>query len=361
MFKTKLLKKIDSLVGAAIASWLPPAVVCPLQTPRHFLLIRPGGVGDAVLLAQLIITIKKSCVSNRISILAERRNSGVFKLIPQVDNVVHYDRPTELIQVLLDNYDVVIDTEQWYRLSAVVARMVRAPVKIGFGTNDRSRLFSHAIQYDENAFEGDAFLDLLKPLGLDCHRDPVTLELPLESLSRAKQLLQPLCTEPFVVIFPGSSIREKRWGVERFSCVAKCLDNDGYKVVVVGGHEDRVDGERIVGDAGLCLAGMTTISETAAVIACSKLVISGDSGVLHIAAGLNIPTVSLFGPSSVMKWAPRGKKHVVLNYPQPCSSCSKYGTIPSCPIEVRCMKEITPDEVVEAARRLLLQPPELKQ
>lgn len=330
-------------------------------TQGRLLVIRPGGIGDAVLVANTINYVKKSLPFFHITVLAEKRNLGVFSLITAVDEVLSYDCSREFFQALRGHYDVVIDTEQWYRLSAVVARMVRAPVKIGFGTNNRFRLFSHAIKYDENAYEGDMFLDLLKPLGLDCDSDSVTLVLPQESVFRAKQLLQPLCTEPFVVIFPGSSIPEKRWGVERFSCVVKCLVNDGYKAVVVGGHEDRVESEIIVGDAGLCLAGMTTISETAAVIACSKLVISGDSGVLHIAAGLNIPTVSLFGPSSVMKWAPRGKKHVVLNHPQPCSPCSKYGTIPSCPIEVRCMKEITPDEVVEAARRLLSQPPELKQ
>ena len=130
-------------------------------------------------------------------------------------------------------------------------------------------------------------------------RSPVPLDVPLHSVTKADQLLQPLCSASFVVIFSGASVPEKRWGIERFRHVAKRLSEDGYKVVVVGGEEDRADGDKIVGDAGLNLAGMTTLSETAAVIARSTLVISGDSGVLHIAAGLNISTVSLFGPSSV--------------------------------------------------------------
>ncbi|MGB9082173.1 MAG: glycosyltransferase family 9 protein, partial [Desulfuromonadaceae bacterium] len=123
-------------------------------------------------------------------------------------------------------------------------------------------------------------------------------------------------------------------------------------------EEDRADGDEIVGDAGLNLAGMTTVSETAAVIARSRLVISGDSGVLHIAAGLDIPTVSLFGPSSAAKWAPQGDRHVVMSRHLSCAPCSIFGTIPPCPIAARCISAISPDEVIEAIGRLLSQPPE---
>lgn len=360
--KIRLLKLIDTLVGATITSHLPSISARPYLPPQRLLIIRPGGIGDAVLLSQLIASIKILNAKIHITVLAEQRNSGVFTLIPGVGKVWCYDCPTELMQVLRDRYDVVIDTEQWYHLSAVVARLVRAPVKIGFGTNQRRRMFTHSMRYDQDTYEADNFLALLKPLGLDCHSDigTVTLELPLESVSNASQLLKPLCSESFVVIFPGSSVPEKHWGAEHYAKVAKQLGGNGYKVVVVGGHEDRIDGDKIFGDDGLNLAGMTTLPETAAVVARSCLLISGDSGVLHIAAGLGIPTVSLFGSSNERKWAPRGEKHVVLNHNLPCSPCSKFGTTPPCPINVRCMKEISPDDVLAAARRLLSQPPEQK-
>jgi lipopolysaccharide heptosyltransferase II len=321
----------------------------------RILVVRPGGIGDAVLIASAIISLKKIYPDGLITILAERRNVGVFPLIPGIHEVLCYDRPREFFQTLRSRYDVVIDTEQWYRLSAVVARLVKVPIKIGFGTNERSRMFTHVIRYDMAAYEADNFLSLLKPLGVDCHRDAgaATLELPPGALSRAAHLLQPLGTGSFVVLSAGASIPEKRWGVERFSHVSKLLKEDGYKVVVVGGGDDSADGTLIAGDGGLNLAGATTLAETAAVIARSSLVISGDSGVLHIAAGLGVPTVSIFGPSSATKWAPRGTNHIVLDKSLSCSPCSKFGTIPPCPIEARCIRAILPDEVMNAVRRLL--------
>lgn len=352
------LKSIDKIVGRFICRLLPRPQFFEHDKITRVMVIRPGGIGDAILLSQTIISLKKFYPNGQIYILAEKRNKDAFQLVP-VFRVLCYDRQDEFIQVFQSQYDVVIDTEQWHRLSAVVAWLVRAPFKIGFDTNERRQMFTHAIPYDLKAYEAGNFLALLKPLGGDCNRDSgaVTLELPPESASKAGQLLKPLCSESFVVIFSGSSVPEKHWGAERYAQVAKRLVSDGYKVVAVGGHEERVDGDEIVGDEGLNLAGKTTLPETAAVIARSRLVICGDSGVLHIAAGLGVPTVSLFGPSSDMKWAPRGEKHAVLSHHLPCSPCSKFGTIPPCPINVRCMKEITPEAVLEAAKRLLSQPP----
>lgn len=356
------LKRIDATVGSLVAKLLPMPAKRNLLISRKFLVIRPGGIGDAVLLMSSIRSIRDSFPDAFIAVLAEKRNSAVFSMCSEVNEVFNYDCAGDLIYVLLHKYDVVIDTEQWYYLSAVIARLVRSPVKIGFGTNERRRMFTHDIPYDMDVYEADNFLALLKSLGVDCQRGigTVTLKLTHESLAKADQLLQSLCSKPFVVVLPGSSMPEKCWGADRFSSVSRHLEEEGYKVVVVGGREDHADGELIAGAAGLNLAGKTTLPETAAVLARSRLVICGDSGVLHIAAGLGVPTVSLFGPSSEVKWAPRGDNHVVLNRHVPCSPCSRFGTIPPCPINVRCMKEITPEEVVEAARRLLLQPPEQK-
>ena len=171
---------------------------------------------------------------------------------------------------------------------------------------------------------------------------------------RAEQFLTPVAARPFVVIFPGASIAERRWGGVRFQQVAQHLALFGYAVVVVGGGNDAAEGEVIVrACGGLNLAGKTSLVETAAVLARSALLISGDSGVLHIAVGLGIPTVSLFGPGIEAKWGPTGEGDVVLNRHLACSPCTRFGTTPSCPDGARCLSEITPEEVVRAARELL--------
>lgn len=357
MQKTKTIKLLDKTIGSCLCHLITrqkPGVGSPIN---NILIIRPGGIGDAVLLAPAIGFIKKSCPAIHITVLSEKRNCGVFPLIPGVDRLLRYDSPIELFQAIRLRYDVVIDTEQWYHLSAVIARLIRSPMKIGFDTNQRRRMFTHGIRYDLTAYEPDNFLALLKPLGVEITQVARTnsLSIPQQSISKSEQLLQPLGSDSFVVMFPGASIEEKRWGADRFNLVAKRLAEDGYRVVVVGGREDCSDGDMIAGAGGLNLAGMTSLAETAAVIARSSLVISGDSGVLHLAAALDVPTISLFGPSSVTKWAPRGDKHIVIHHNLPCSPCSTFGTIPPCLIEARCIRDIIPAEVLDAIGRLLPQ------
>lgn len=352
------IKALDTLIGHLCIHLLPvPYRNNTLSEIRSLLLIRPGGIGDAVLLAPAIQSLKKTCPAIHITVLAEQRNAGVFFLLPGVDRLLCYDRPKELLQALCRNYDIVLDSEQSHRLSAVVARFSSAPLKIGFDTNERRRMFTHLVPYSHDDYEAFSFAHLLAPLGIetvDVEMETPFLSVPGAASSKGAGLLDALHGEPFVAVFPGASIPERRWGVDRFRLVAEKLSAFGIKIVVVGGKEDCQMGEVIAGGGlGLNLAGMTSLPETAAVIQKSSLLLSGDSGVMHIAAGLGVPTVSLFGPGRVKKWAPRGDCHIVINKELPCSPCTTFGTTPPCPHDTRCMRDITVDEVVNAVTKLL--------
>lgn len=352
----RLIKAADAILGRIAAALLPaPVVGCHGTTIRSVLFIRPGGIGDAVLLIPAIHSFRSKYPKARITVLAEKRNGAVFTLCSVIDEILHYDNNGELFMALRGSYDAVIDTEQWHRLSAVVARMTRAQILIGFGTNVRSRLFTHPHDYEHNDYEETSFLRLLTPLGITVTQTSVPfLTVPTPAVSVARVLLGELANIPFVVIFPGASIPERRWGADNFRQVAKRLSAKGVSGVVVGGEDDRVEGERIVADTGwLNLIGRTSLQESTAIIERSSLLVSGDSGILHIAVGLGVPTVSLFGPGREKKWAPRGDNHIVINKHLPCSPCTTFGYTPKCPINARCMAEISVDEVESAVLTLL--------
>ena len=354
----QLVKSFDAVVGRLTAALLPAPVAASGPTRiDSLLLIRPGGIGDAVLLAPAILSLKRQFPAIRIHVLAEKRNVGIFQLIQGVDRLLCYDNPGEFMLALRGSYDCVVDTEQWHRLSAVVARFISAPVKIGFDTNERRRMFTNPVPYSHDDYEAVSFARLLEPLGIGEGEGEIGspfLSLPDSSVGKASALLDSLLGQPFVTVFPGASIPERRWGAERFRRVAEMLSVIGIGVVIVGGKEDRQQGEEIVGGgAGLNLAGLTSLSETAAVIQKSSLLVSGDSGVLHIAVGLGVPTVSLFGPGRAKKWAPQGDRHMVINKGLACSPCTTFGTTPSCPIDAQCMRDITVDEVVNAVTMVL--------
>lgn len=358
MARIGLLKMLDRMFGPLACRILLRCAAGELTEPlRRFLVIRPGGIGDAVLLVPVIRSLKKKYPDCRIDILAEKRNSQVFDLCPAVDAVYHYDQRSDLFGVLGRRYDVVIDSEQWHRLSAVLARLVRSKMKIGYGTNERWRMFTHPVEYRQNQHETHNFFRLLEPLGVksSCLSRDAFLVVPVAEKEQAEGLLADVAARPFVVLFPGASIAERRWPPENFRELATRLMDRGIPSVVVGSDEDWMAGARICRGLAqaLNLAGKTSLAGTAAVMQRAKVLVSGDSGVLHLAVGSGVPTASLFGPGIAAKWAPRGDNHIVLNHHLDCSPCTRFGYTPSCSHGARCIQDITVEEVFTAVMTLL--------
>ena len=358
--RVKLLKYSDAILGRAVAHLLPSrkAGVNPADVPVHrILVIRPGGIGDAVLLVPALSEIQRIYPQASIHLLAETRNAAVFDLVGGIEKVFSYDIPSQLLTVIRNRYELVIDTEQWHRLSAIVAWMTRARILIGFSTNDRKRLFTHTVPYSHDDYEVDSFLHLLRPLTKDMSWDgrlPFLTVRPDHS-SRAAQILAPLASGKIVALFPGSSILERQWGASRFQRTACLLSSIGCGIVVVGGQTDQKAGESITKGVpqSLNMCGQLSLPETAAVLHQCRLLITGDSGVMHIGYGLGINIVALFGPGRQKKWAPRGPKVKAINRNFVCSPCTTFGYTPRCKQNAACLQEITPEEVFQEAITLL--------
>lgn len=342
-----------------VASCLPsPRTVSQSATFCSILVIRPGGIGDALLLIPTLNILRARFPEAAITVLAETRNAGAFELCPAVNLLLCYDTPSGLRTAIRGTYDCVIDSEQSHYLSAIMARFINAPIRVGFGSNTRSRLFTDTVGYSHDRYELFSFLDLLKPLGIDEPDIVPSLFATLSDTARisVSAMLQHSVDFPYITLFPGASVEERRWGTDRFQQLAFKLQQLGIRVVVIGGRGEQQAGEQIVnGSSGINLAGRTSLMETAAVIDSSCLLVTADSGMLHLAAGLNKPTVSLFGPGRYKKWAPHGAKHCMLNKHLSCSPCTTFGTTPSCPDNARCMKEISVDEVCNAVRIQVIQ------
>jgi ADP-heptose:LPS heptosyltransferase len=339
--RRSLLKIIDAFMGSIAVRLLKKATsVSVPASPRKALFIRPGGIGDAVLLVPAVTAFSRAYPEAAVDVLAERRNRDVFKMCPMVSNTYCYDSFRDFGTVLSNTYDIVIDTEQWHRLSAVVARIIGGKMSIGFATNERARMFNSVVQYSHSKYEVDSFLSLLDPLTIDRSEPSLPyLHLPKEAAERAGSALGPLAFQNFITLFPGASVKEKCWGDINFKRLAAELHRKCIPLVVLGnGIEDVKAAEAIVdGTNALNLVGKTTLIETAGVLDRAVLSISGDSGVLHMAIGLGTPTISLFGPSNVLKWAPIMNPHTVLHRGLQCSPCSKFGLTPQCRRGTECM------------------------
>lgn len=351
--KIALLKFIDRVFGSVVVRWLPKPQQRPHGIPRSFLIIRPGGIGDAVHLFPMLQRLQKHFPAAHITLLVERRNAGIFVLSPAAVTVCCYDRPAEFFRALLGRYDVVIDSEQWHRLSAIAARFVRAPVKIGFASNERKRLFTDSLPYFHHAYEAEAFLSLLTPLAIPF--TPLSAQ-PWLQISQKMDTVVGRISGRYVVLFPGASISARRWGEERFYHLACAIFESGWQVVVVGGREDCAAARAICRDGRWHdFSGKTSLAGTSALLAGADLLVSGDSGILHIGVALGTPTVSLFGAGIASKWAPRGDQHSVLNLQLSCSPCTLFGTTPACKKQVACLSGISVDAVFNAVKKQLRQ------
>lgn len=361
MNKIAFLKRIDSLLGPFLARVLPvssPVNKAPTAVNR-VLFIRPGGIGDAVLLIPAIRAFNIRYPEATVEVLAEKRNAATFEMCAGVEQIFCYDDWRDWRKLFSRQYDVVIDTEQWHYLSAVIARLLRAPVRCGFSTNERYKFFTHSVSYCHDCYEVQSFFSLLSVFDVQDNGSVAIpyLMLPVAVESRCISFLKPLSGKPYVVLFPGASIAERRWSTTSFSALAQRFLQHGLAVVVVGGKDDLLVGKQIVAQIpkgyGLNLAGETTLPETAGILNGAVLLVSGDSGVLHLAVGIGCPTVSLFGPGIEKKWAPRGSKHQVVNLNLTCAPCTRFGTTPECADRGRCINDISVDMVWSVTTSLI--------
>lgn len=345
--KIRFLKSIDRIIGKTLTFLLSHWQIRKTNPSlfQNLLIIRPGGIGDAVLLLPSIRELKKVYPHLRIDILCEKRNSGVFKLSKEHENIYLYDRGMELFKCLRNQYDIVIDTEQWHRLSAVVAFLTGAPVRVGFATNERERLFTHRIPYSHDDYEVYSFFHLIEPL--IGYVPEFNYEEPFITIEDRETPFDNYLSENTIAIFPGASVKERRWGGEKYGMVARELIKSGYNVIIIGSKADRDDAKEITGIAkdAIDLTGKTSLKDLALILKRCRLLITADSGILHLAVGVGTATLSLFGSGIERKWAPKGKRHRIINKNLPCSPCTRFGYTPKCR-HTSCLRLIKPEEIV---------------
>jgi ADP-heptose:LPS heptosyltransferase len=178
--KVFFVKFIDATAGAALC-WLvgrvrhllrrePPLPPDPAAVPlRRVLVIRPGGLGDMVQLLPALRALRERFPAAEVDVVCERRNAAVLQLSGLADRIACYDAHpgSVLLGLWRARYDVVLDTEQFHHMSALMALCGGAPVRIGFKINPgRNPLYTHLITYDLDGWEAAQFMRLLAPLGI---------------------------------------------------------------------------------------------------------------------------------------------------------------------------------------------------
>lgn len=265
------------------------------------------------------------------------------------------------IRALRDTrYDLLLDFQGLLK-SGVWVWLADAERKIGFGRGmehaECSYIFLNEkippVDMDTHALTRE--MTLLQAIGIKA--DEITFELPITDGNRgevdallAGHGIDP--QRPLVAINPQATWPTKLWFSDRFSEVADHLLAQGCAVVFTGSPADRVEIERIIsGMKGKAanLAGATSLMSLAALYQRAQVVVSTDTGPMHIAAAVGTPLVAIFGSTAPWRTGPWGEEHVVLRVDLACSPCLKK----SCTRNSECMGEISVAMVTSAVRGIL--------
>lgn len=366
-FKIKCIKIFDFVLGGFLCSLIKtrkiskPLIIADI---RNVLIIRPGGIGDAVLLIPMIKECRRVMQNARIDCLADKRNQEVFSLEDKlVDNIFCYNQGnifTLVGQLRRNNYDLVIDTEQWHNLSAVLVYFLKAKMTLGFNTRKkRANLYTHLVNYSQTDYEANSFLNLLSglvPAGINKEfavpflKADARSSLYLDESSYGKKK---------IILSLSASVPERKLSVEKIEALAAVLIKKGFFVVLIGGKKEVPIAELINGSLNrdnnlLDLVGKLDLKQVLGIINSGNVYVGSDSGILHLAYALGIPTVALFGAGIKEKWSKSTNKDIVLDKMLDCSPCTFFGYTAVCNNNVECLNSISIEEVLIAIDKLIL-------
>jgi len=322
-------------------------------------------IGDAVMTLPAIASVRAAYPESRISILAKPIVADIYKLFAEVDEIIVYkkqfDNPLgvfRLAKVLhKKKFDAAILLQNAIE-AAIMTFAARIKSRAGYNSDGRGLLLTHSVKRTSQVREIHQvgyYLEIVKALGCP----PVGQEMHLQSkINRvtAQNILREFLPDSknIIGIAPGATYGPaKRWLPDRFAAVAdKLKDMFDCQVILLGGKDDWQTAEEVKRRAGselINFSGKTTVREAVYLISQCSLFISNDSGLMHIAGALNIPTVAIFGSTNPVTTSPIGEKIIIVRKEVSCSPCLKE----TCPTDFRCMNLITVDDVLSAAQTIM--------
>lgn len=328
---------------------------------QKILVIAPSWVGDCMLMQPMLLRLKQRFPASTIDILAPPWTVSLLTQMPEVTEVIINPFPHGALQLRArytlgkqlraKQYDAAYILPNSLK-SALVPFFAGIPQRIGFVGEMRYGLLNDARRLDKEKLplmvERFAYL-------AENAQDEIQHPIPNPWLSVSEtqrmQVLQKLnlaLNQPVAVFCPGAEYGPaKRWPVSYFAELSQRLHAQGYAVWLVGSAKDKEVSEKIVALGNpLCrnLCGATDLSDAIALLACASLVVSNDSGLMHIAAALDRPMLAIFGSSSPQFTPPLSSQAQIIKVEMPCSPCFKR----ECPLgHFDCMMKLTPDFVAK--------------
>jgi lipopolysaccharide heptosyltransferase II len=351
---------------------------------RNILCIRPDNLGDVLMTTPALKALKQAVPERKITLLTSAAGAGIARLIPEIDDSIVFDVPwckhaavasndelkATIEEIKSRHFDAAIIFTVFSQSplpSAMLCYLAGIPAVAGYCRENPYHLINHWIVDDEPFYairhEVMRQLDLVKALGAEIGTgdDSFSLSVPEEALEKIPGKLQSLGVdpqEPLLVLHAGASEAKRQYPAESFAEAARMLaDELGYRILLTGVESERALTERIAAAAGhraLSLAGKLSLEELAALIQLSAVLISNNTGPVHIAAAVKTPVVVLYALTNPQH-TPWKVRHRVLPFEVPSGLESRNSLIRYA--NERCFRRpvenVEPQDIVEAVKDLL--------
>jgi lipopolysaccharide heptosyltransferase II len=327
--------------------YLPPEIPPGGLKPFRILIRASNWLGDCVISIPAVRAIKRGRPDAQITILAPEKVAALWRLLPEADAVLSLGKKSiwGAARLLRENgrFDVGIVFPNSLRV-ALEFWLAGIPRRIGYAGHQRRWLLNQVVRQPEPdgppPHQVEHYLHLARSLGVKAEEKAIALEGPASANGSRTRL--GLC--------PGAEYGPaKRWLPERFAEVAEKIVGEW---VLFGTSRDEEYGAQIaaaLGERCLNLIGKTTLSELVDELRRCRLLLTNDTGTMHLATLLGVPVVAVFGSTEPKLTGPLGTNNHVVRHQVECSPCF----LRQCPLDFRCMKAVSSEEVTQTINLLL--------
>lgn len=345
-----------------------------LSGDEHFLVIRPGGLGDGIMSVPLLRSLRGNFPNGKITLLCVKKSKPALEHVPYYDKMLVIDNiaklPGNILYLWKNRSDVVLDLEQFRKVTSIISYLSGDGIRIGFDTNSRRLLYTHFVTYpNEKYFESINMIRQLEVLGVFVSKKEavdIRFPIPLEITRKTENILASARLhadrEFLVAIFPGVLKSHHRWKMEEFAELINLIlsSQENARIVLLGSSADIPDAEEVMRYTGrnekiVNLVGRTGMLESLGILKMCKVLIACDGGAVYMGASMGCRTISLWGPGVMERFKPPGEDHVGVRKEYFCIPCVNYGRLgefPPCPYNRRCLNDLTAYEVYEHYEKL---------
>lgn len=331
---------------------LPMSPVLP--DGSRILIRATNWLGDCVMSMAAVKQVRSSLPRAHLAVLARAEVADLYRQ-PWIDEVLLWTAPRDwkdlrsrwrmAAELRPRGFDAAILLQNAFD-AALVAWLARIPIRIGYAVNRRGVLLTHAIPRPAEGtvprHQSAHYLQLLEQSGIA--PGPPSQEHPALAVPETSRISRLPGDGPWIGIAPGSANGwAKRWLPERFAeASAAAASALGARLVIFGSPGDAdvcahvAEALRARGTDAIDLSGKTDILDLLALTSACDALLANDSGSMHIADALGVPTVAVFGPTCERSTGPTGPLSVVVRQPVECSPCLLH----ECPIDHRCMRGV---------------------